>query len=272
MNWIDLFGSREYDFPPEIEPGSSFVGGDTYPDALVTDASLQYPQRILVQTMDLDVSDDTERREKIRVTRVVAELPGGELVELSRSAVKIEDDSAVDTSTCSGCGQKIIEGQHVIVDGAAYHKRCVTESEEERDVRRGRGRSGAGRDRPGGDAGGNLERDAKAEGPRVPRTSAQKTVMKAHSDDDISISHTVTVSRFDADTDLVTIWAREYGGRSGTVKGRWPNGFHVDDIPKRHEVMYLEEKFFNSERLVSGSDVVIWNRLYAEALAEVGRP
>jgi len=269
MNWVDLFGSREYDFPPEVEVGSSFVGGATYPDALVIQSELHYPQRILIQTMDLDVSDETNRREHIRVTRVVAELHGGELVEISRMAQKIEAQDAVDTSVCVGCGVGIVEGQHVIVDGAAYHKRCITENEEERHDRRDRG--GADRVRPGLGGDGNREDVTEAAGARVPRTSTPKTVTKGFSDDDISLSHAVTVSRFGAEYDLVTLWAREYGGRSGTVSGRWPNGFHVDDIPKRHEVAYVEEKFFNSGLLVSSADIAIWHRLYIKALEEIGR-
>lgn len=272
MNWVELFGSREYDFPTEVEPGSRFVGGTAYPDAIVVEAAIQYPQRILVQTMNLDVSDDNGRREKIRVMRVVAELPPHELVELSRTAVKIEDDGEVDVSWCSGCGAAIVKGQHIIIGGAAYHRRCVTESEGERNAHRSRGHSGGDRGRSNCGAGGNGGCGTEAEGARVPRTSPEKTVTRAHSDDGVSISHAVTVSRFDSDTDLVTLWAREFGGRSGTVKGRWPDGFCGGDVPQRHEVAYIAEKFFGGERMATGADIVIWSRLYTEALTEAGRP
>jgi hypothetical protein len=267
MNWVELFGSREYEFPTEIEIGSSFVGGANHPDAVVVAADVQCPQRILVQRMELDVSDETDRRERIRVTRVVAELYLGELVELLRVAQPVESDDAVDTSTCAGCGAKIVEGQHVVIDGAAYHKRCVSESEEERHDRRGRRGDGADRRGAAGGNRGDREGVEEADGPRVPSAPSPKTVTKALREKTLGLMCTVTIVRM-GDADLVTFTSCT---RSGSAVGRWENGFYHTDVPRDCDVSYFNEKFFGSDEVVKSNDLRLLNALYLEALEEIGR-
>ena len=92
----------------------------------------------------------------------------------------------------------------------------------------------------------------------------------ANTFDDRSASHLVTVCRIDDDHDLVTLWSRDSGSRSGTVPGRWENGLHPGKMPRRCDCDYIAEKFFGRERMVSGRDLTIWNRLYEEALVELG--
>lgn len=279
MRWEEIFGSSQYDFPIRPEPGSSFVGGPTFPDALVVSNAVHLPDRIIKQEMELDVSDDDGRSERIIVTRIAVEMPGGELVELKRSARKAAGDVVIDVSKCEACEMKIIPGEHVIVDGRAYHRRCVSEDEEKGDAHPG----GDGADRSGDPA------DA-GDGPRVKSEGSEdedgntrptkeakaltfarlRTVSMANTFDDRSASHLVTVCRIDEDHDLVTLWSRDSGSRSGTVPGRWENGLHPGKMPRRCDCDYISEKFFGRERVVSGRDLTIWNRLYEEALVGLG--
>lgn len=271
MDWLELFSSSGYEFPLEVEPGSQFVGSPPFPDATVTAADLLYPRRILVQRLDLLAQDPgADRKERIRVYRIAIETEDGDLVEIKRLAVPAEDVAKVDASKCAGCGGKIPEGTHVEIDGLAYHQRCVEDGDgsEADSVRRGVGRSGSDSDV----AAGHDFEGGQAEGDGDPSAAPPKTVTKTRSDDGISVSHMVTVTKVDGDRDIVTLWAREFESLSGTVLGRWSTGLFHGDLPKRSDAQYIDEKFFKGAGVVTASDLRVWNRLYKEAVHELHPP
>lgn len=267
MNWVELFSSTGYDLPLEVQPGSRFEGGEGYPDARVITSDLLYPRRMLVQRMDV-LAERDERREKIRIYRIAVETEDGDVVEIKRLAVPHDGESLVNVTKCAGCGGEIPTGQHVVVDGLAYHRRCVEEgSDAEADsIRRGaRLRGGAGAGDPGDREEGQPEEDR----PGVPPTVAPTTVTKTRSEDGVSVSHLVTVVKLDDDRDMVTLWAREFDGTSGTVEGRWPTGLFQGDLPKQSDAEYVDHRFFKGAGIVTTSDLRVWNRLYKEAIREL---
>ncbi len=272
MDWLALFSSSQYDLPLEVEPGSSFVGGVGYPDAVVTSSDLLYPRRILVQRMEVNAEDASrDRKEKIRIYRVAVETEDGDVVELKRMAVPSEESLPVDVAKCAGCSGKIPEGQHTIIDGLAYHKRCVEDSDGVGSVHYNsdstNDSAGALGDNPL-DSGSDSE-TPKKDGAGIPPEATPKTVTKVYSDDGISVSHMVTAFKVDEDHDIVTLWTRGYNGMSGTVQGLWPNGFHGGDLPSVTDVSYIDEKFFQSTDVVTATDLHAWNRLYKEAMREL---
>lgn len=268
MNWADLFSSSGYDYPLDVEPGSSFVGGTGYPDALVKETAILPVQGIVVQRMLLEASDESGKKELIRVTRIVLELFLGEIIELKRYAEKVEGDYAVDTSRCEACEGKIIDGTGTVVDGKAYHKRCVTEEGDERRDGRVRGVVGAVR---GGAADGDHRRregGSEACGPRVPQTIATKTAVKFFAEDGKRISHSVTIIR-NGDEDVVVL---VLDGRTGSAVGRWLTGFVPCslDLPRDTDVEYVDDKFFGGARLLRRHALRLLNQLYLDALDELG--
>ena len=266
MDWTELFGATDYDLPLEVEVGSRFDGGEGYPDAVVTASDLLYPRRMLVQRIDV-LAERDERKEKIRIYRVAVETEDGDMVEIKRLAVQFDGETLVNVEKCAGCGGKIPQGQHVIVDGLAYHRRCVEEDgdAEANSIRRGaRLRDGAGDRVPGHDGEGEPE-----EGDGVTPEVAPTTVTKTRSDDGVSVTHMVTVVKLDDDRDMVTLWAREFDGLSGTVQGMWPTGLFDGELPKQTDAEYVDHRFFKGAGIVTTSDLRVWNRLYKEAIREL---
>jgi len=269
MNWLDLFGSVEYDLPLVMQRGDAYQGGPGYPDAVIQSSELVEPDRILVQRVELAASDpSTDRRQKIRIYRVVAEMGDGEAVELTRKAVPSKAPEPVDQSTCAACLGQIPEGQARIRDGKAYHPICsggadgVADSDGDTTDRVRPARSG-----------GSGDQGEEAEGPRA--TSAAETpqtVTKTRSYDGISVSHLVSVTSIDGDHEAVTMWAREMGARSGTVVGRWSRGLFHGELPMDHDVQYIDQKFFGAEGLVTASDLRVWNHLFKKAFRELNPP
>lgn len=272
MNWADLFSSMEYDFPLDVGPGSTFAVGDGFPDAVVRSAQVAPAKAILVQRVELEATDHDARTETLMVYRVLAVNELGEMVEIRRQAVPLEPGH-VDISRCAGCGGAIPDEQAVVIAGQAYHKRCVDDDEEKQDART----AGAGSGVPvlrvplrtGQHRGEGQEGKAK-QAVRVASKAALEAVTVTYSDNGISPSHCVTVTRLDDDDDLVTLWAREFGGRSGTVRGRWPNGLFPTAIPRNCDVAYINEKFFLGSTCATATDVSLWEGLYAEALSMMG--
>lgn len=274
MDWVELFGSYQYDLPLEVDPGAEFVGGEAYPDAVVTAADLLYPRRILIQRLDITAEDrSTDRKENIRIYRVAVETEDGDLVELRRLAIPCDDISNVDVSKCAGCGTNIPEGQHVIIDRMAYHKRCVEDGDgDTQPASSGSNYSGDSSDDGGGadnDLQGREEREAED---GVAPSPPQTTVTKTRSDDGISVSHLVGVTKLSDDRDIVTLWSREFGSLSGTVTGRWSTGLFHGELPTKTDADYIDEKFFKGAGVVTASDLRVWNRLYKEAFRELHPP
>lgn len=274
-DWAVLFGAHDspYEFQLELESGCEYRVPPPYPDAYVESSVLLYPRRIVVQRVDLTASaKERDKEEKIRVFRVVLEAETGEQIEIHRSAALAEELGApvVDMTTCAACGGEIPEGQAELIDGAAYHKRCVLEEVADVDVRDllagdhsgGRhlhDRAGAVRDR---------EPASPAEEDGEPPTDAQVTSVKTRSDDGITPSHMVTVVRF-GERYITTLWARECDGLSGTVEGVWRRGLYDGELPRKSDVAYIDDKFFKGAGVVTAGDLRVWGRLYAEALREV---
>jgi len=266
MDWLDLFSSEEYELPAEMAPGDQFVGGAGFPDATVRSSELLYPRRTLVQRADLDVTDGVgEKQQKIRVYRTLVELEDGEIVEVNRRAVPGAEEESADESRCAACLEEIPEGQAVIHDGKAYHRRCMGGEDDADDSDR-RTRAGARSHRPRRS---REDGDGQEGNGAPPATQAPRTITRTRSDDGISVSHLVSVVEIDDDREAVTLWAREYGARSGTVVGRWPSGLFNGELPMDHDVKYIDEKFYASDGLVTASDLRIWNRLYKAAMREL---
>jgi len=270
MDWLTLFGSTNYELPLEIEPGSRLEGGTGCPDAVITAAEVLYPRRFLIQRIDLLAKDDTDRKERIRVYRVAVETEGDDLVELKRIAVPVPDDALVDISKCAGCGGKIPEGAHEIVDGQAYHQRCVEADD-------GRNSRSSGENIDGVALGvgsvGDSGSDKIRRGPSQKEIGIQEapiSVTKTNGEGSLaSISHWVSITRINDDEDLVTLFSAELG--ASVKPGRWSIGFYPNEIPRQCDVNYIAEKFFKGDGAVTTADLRIWNKLYVQALAEADR-
>ncbi len=132
--WAKLFGAPDspYEFPLDgVEPGSRYQVPPPYPNAKVDAVEILYPRRIVIQRIDLTATaEERDKKERIRVFRIVVEAESGEEIELQRFAAPIEEleKAAVDMTRCAGCENRIPhESQAVVIDGKAYHTRCVDE-------------------------------------------------------------------------------------------------------------------------------------------------
>jgi len=272
MNWLELFESSEYELPLEMTGGDQYRGGPGYPDATIRESELMIPTRTIVQRVELAATDSSgEREEKIRIYRVLAELENGELVELTRKAVASEAPDPVDTSVCAACLGKIPDGQAKIQDGKAYHRICIGGGDVVASSSGNRGGGVPAVDSGRSDNGSSTPGDAQT-ADAVAREVETPTVTKVLGDDVNTVSHLVSVTSIDKYRQAVTLWAMIHGTRSGTVVGRWPSGLFHGDIPSRHDVEYIDDKFFGSDRVVTASDLRAWNGLYKKALSELNPP
>lgn len=241
MNWLDLFGSREYELPLQVEAGSRFEGGKGFPDAEVIGSEVMYPRRILIQKVDL-LARNEDKKQRISVYRVAAEAENGEVIELRRMAMPSQESEPMDTSRCAACGRNIPPPRLVVVDGSAYHDTCVRKND---DSNHNSGRA------PGRAPGRSIDRRGDA-------PSATSVRMDAG-----QITHLVTVTRL-GDEDIVTLWSvLAYG----VARGRW-HELVAGDVPRPPEVAYLREKF-GLGSAASGRDIAIWGRLYGEVVEKL---
>jgi len=284
MDWTKVLGdiNGPYEFDLGIGPGAEYEVPPPYPNLHVDLSECLHVRRTLVHVVDVTASaEERDRVEHIRIIRVVAETEDGSQIEFKRFAVPAqeENDQPVDTSLCHACGGTIPEGQHVIIEGKAYHKRCVEEGES--DASNALELLGGGSGAPVHDgAGGSL--GERAQGQReeeAPQEGAGCGVADAEDESPTTVSrvryengkasHAVTVVVLRPDAFLVTLWARQYGVAGASI-GMWEELYPARlNLPLPHHVNYIRSKFFPDGTPFSRRDLRRWNELYINSLKEL---
>lgn len=266
MNWLDLFGSASYELPLEVTPGSRFEGGPGYPDARVLSSEVLYPRRLLIQRMDLTVTDGAEKNQRIRVHRVAVETEDGELVEIRRLASPLEGEVSIDVTRCVACGGTIPEGQHVVIGDGAYHTRCVEDDDATQIIRNAvpARDDDPTRDSVRGHVPTKAKKDATTSTPR------NKTVTEVEFEGKKFLpAYMVSITRIEGcEIDVVRLWSTQVSGGSN---GRWSDGLYPLTIPRKTDVRYVAGRFFPREDpvAITAPMCIIWNRLYVRALAKL---
>lgn len=112
-----------------LTKGTQWGAPPPYPEVVIENAKETHVRRIVLQDLVVNASEpETEDSAYIHVQRLVAELEGGEEIELSRitTPAKQENAPALPSNVCRACETPIVsKSETVIVDGEPYHKRCV---------------------------------------------------------------------------------------------------------------------------------------------------
>ena len=125
-----LLASPDAPYPLDttVQQGQVLIGRAPDPDVTVLGSRVVHVRALKYHVLDLDVANEARTRvEHVRVGRLVAELEGdaGE-TEIERFLLPSEEEEPpIDLSTCRACLMRIVEGEAVLVDGAAYHNHCI---------------------------------------------------------------------------------------------------------------------------------------------------
>lgn len=133
--WADVLGdvAAPYDLKLGLEPGTRFDARPPYPDVRILDVEEVYVRRVVLQRMLVAAftpEDDGSPKEQLEVLRLVAELEGGEELEIHRTARPLEPKEVpADKGKCAACGVAIPHGEAVETEDGAFHPRCVAEDD-----------------------------------------------------------------------------------------------------------------------------------------------
>lgn len=133
--WEDLLGDigAPFEFKLGLQPGARYQAPPPYPDVEVVSVEEVYVRRIVLQRLHVSAASPEDQVEQaLEVVRVVAELEGGDEVEMARTASPYVEQRPrpVDIARCAGCGKPIPHGEAVVHEGEAYHRgRCIVEDD-----------------------------------------------------------------------------------------------------------------------------------------------
>ena len=130
MSWCQMISSdcHTIDIPLGLESGSRWETKPPYPDLFAIDVKETQVRRVVLHEVVVAAEmAETEESGVIKITRLVAELEGGNQIELSRVAEPASsDEAAAPTDVCNACNGKIVdESETVMIDSLSYHRRCV---------------------------------------------------------------------------------------------------------------------------------------------------
>lgn len=120
-------GGAPYPIADDLPAGTLLAGTPPYPDIEVCSVDRVRVVSLAWQTMTFrPVDEDGRRGAPIAVGRLLASLEGGGEIEIDRVVAPVPEAApVVDVSRCVACDEPIPRGAHVVLDGAAYHARCV---------------------------------------------------------------------------------------------------------------------------------------------------
>ena len=119
------------------EAGSQFQAKPPFPDANILECDEVYVRRMVLQRTVVRAFTPGENGARdIEVVRLVAELEGGDELEIFRTADEMTDPvpspANADKARCAGCHGNIPHGDGIPHGDDVYHERCLTSSDDVR--------------------------------------------------------------------------------------------------------------------------------------------
>lgn len=131
LTWSEMIAAQDsvIQIPLGVEKGSQWETKPPYPDLEAIAVKEKHVRRLVMQDITMMASmSETGEEGLIRVVRLVAELEGGEEIELSKSATPISSDEPAEPDyKCRACGAMIVDDSECIIhEGKPYHRRCMS--------------------------------------------------------------------------------------------------------------------------------------------------
>jgi hypothetical protein len=130
--WCQMLSADDcaFSFGLGLQAGAKWEAHPPYPDLKLVSVVEPHVRRIVLQEAVLEVSDpETGDGAYLRMKRFVAELEGGQEMELNRVVEPVPDGSepALPGNVCRACDLEIVDESEVVMyEGEPYHRRCMS--------------------------------------------------------------------------------------------------------------------------------------------------